>query len=96
MGTGLGRFRVLRDGQCLKVPTGTAIPGVSALAEGRASAGGALASGREASYALEVAAGTELIGRVRVLQVLSDRLDRAAAGEVALFSWQVSRVSGGR
>jgi hypothetical protein len=54
------------------------------LIEGRASAGGTLASAREASYALEVAASAELIGRDRELQALSDRLDRAAAGEGGL------------
>jgi DNA-binding NarL/FixJ family response regulator len=54
------------------------------LVEGRASAGGTLVSAPEASYAFEVAARAELIGRERELQVLSDRLDRAAAGEGGL------------
>jgi ATP/maltotriose-dependent transcriptional regulator MalT len=47
-------------------------------------AGGTLASSRWASYALEVAVSAGLIGRERELQVLGDRLGRAAAGEGGL------------
>jgi hypothetical protein len=59
---------------------GVGDPYFSRLIKGRPSAGGTLASAPEASYALEVAASTELIGRERELQALSDRLDRTAAG----------------
>jgi DNA-binding NarL/FixJ family response regulator len=54
------------------------------LIEGQASAGGTLVSAPEASYAFEVAASAGLIGRERELRVLSDRLDRTAAGEGGL------------